>query len=145
MPLTGLSAMLGTVHHMTDHALVPQFLKFGTVGAFGFLADTAIVYGLRGAVGVYAAGMISYLLVASVNWALNRAWTFRGRGTGPRHRQWARFMLTNLLGLVLNRGTYAALIASFPLVHAQPVIAIAAGAVAGMFVNFGVSRQVVFR
>ncbi|MGH7152414.1 MAG: GtrA family protein [Acetobacteraceae bacterium] len=130
---------------MTEHVLVAQFLKFGTVGVFGFLADTAIVYSLRGAVGVYAAGMISYLLVASANWALNRAWTFRGRGAGPRHRQWAKFMLTNLLGLVLNRGTYAVLIASFPLVHAQPVIAIATGAVAGMFVNFGVSRQVVFR
>ena len=131
---------------MTDHGLVAQFVKFGTVGAFGFLADTAIVYSLRGVVGVYAAGMISYLVVASINWALNRAWTFRGRGAGaPRHRQWAKFMVANLLGLVLNRGTYVALIASFPLVHAQPVIAIAAGAVAGMFVNFGLSRQVVFR
>ncbi len=128
-----------------DPTNVAQFLKFATVGTFGFLADTAVVYALRGALGLYAAGMVSYLLVASINWALNRAWTFRGQGSGPAHRQWARFMGANLLGLVLNRGTYAALVATVPLCAAQPVFAVAAGSVAGMMVNFTLSRQVVFR
>ncbi len=130
---------------MPDAAIVAQFLKFGTVGVLGFLADTTIVYSLRGSLGLYWAGLVSYLLVASANWALNRIWTFQGRGGGPRHRQWAKFMVANLLGFVLNRGAYAALIATLALARAQPVIAVAAGAVAGMFVNFTLSRQVVFR
>jgi putative flippase GtrA len=46
---------------------------------------------------------------------------------------------------VLNRGTYALLVTFVPLCAEQPVYAVAAGAVAGMFVNFGLSRRVVFR
>lgn len=130
---------------MTDPATVAQFLKFGTVGTLGFLADTAVVYALRGALGLYAAGMVSYLLVATLNWALNRAWTFRGQGSGPPHRQWVRFLAVNLLGLVLNRGTYAVLVTVVPLCARQPVFAVAAGSLAGMMVNFTLSRQLVFR
>lgn len=128
-----------------DPVIAAQFLKFGVVGVFGFGADTAIVYSLRGLLGLYLAGIVSYLVVASANWALHRVWTFRGRGNGPRHRQWAKFLAANLLGFALNRGTYAILIATVPLARAQPVIAVAAGAVAGMFLNFTMARQVVFR
>ena len=125
-------------------ALVAQFLRFGVVGTCGFVVDTATVYALRGTFGLYGAGMVSYLLAATSNWALNRVWTFRGQGSGPAHRQWARFMLANLAGFVLNRGTYAALVTWVPLCASQPVFAVAAGSVAGMFVNFGLSRRVVF-
>lgn len=121
-----------------------QFLCFGMVGAFGFLIDTATVYGLRSLLGLYGAGIAAYVAAASVNWALNRRWTFRGRGSLPAHRQWARFLLANLAGFVLNRGTYAALVSAVPLCAAQPVLAVAAGAVAGMGVNFWLSRKVVF-
>jgi putative flippase GtrA len=126
-------------------ALLAQFLRFGAVGFGGFCIDTATVYALRGPLGLYGAGMAGYVVAASANWALNRAWTFRGSSRGVAHRQWALFLATNLAGLVLNRGTYAALIASSALCVRYPVIAVAAGAVAGMFVNFTVARQVVFR
>ncbi len=124
--------------------IIGQFLRFGTVGAFGFLIDTATVYGLRGVLGLYGAGLAAYVVAASANWALNRSWTFRGRGTGPAHRQWAGFLLANLAGFVLNRGAYAALVTVVPLCAAQPVLAVAAGALAGMGVNFSLSRCVVF-
>ncbi len=137
--------VVSKVEQALDPATAVQFLKFGAVGTLGFLADTAVVYALRGALGLYAAGMVSYVLVASGNWALNRAWTFRGRGSGPAHRQWAKFLAANSLGLVLNRGTYAALIATVPLCVEAPVLAVAAGSVAGMIVNFTLSRQMVFR
>ncbi len=127
-----------------DPAIVAQFLRFGTVGTIGFVIDTAVVYSLRGCLGLYGAGMVSYLVAASANWALNRAWTFRGNHTGPAHRQWMRFMAANLVGFVLNRGTYAILVTWVPLCAAQPVFAVAAGSVAGMFVNFALSRRVVF-
>jgi putative flippase GtrA len=126
--------------------LAIQFIRFGIVGASGFLVDTATVYGLRHALGLYGAGVVAYVTAASSNWLLNRIWTFRGRGTGSSaHRQWARFMVTNLGGFVLNRGTYAALVTFLPIAARQPVIAIAAGAIAGLFVNFTLSRRVVFR
>jgi putative flippase GtrA len=124
---------------------VVQFLKFGTVGAVGFLADTATVYGLRRSLGLYGAGAVAYGVAASVNWILNRLWTFRGKGSGPAHQQWARFLVVNLGGFVLNRGTYAVLVTFVPLCAAEPVWAVAAGAIAGMFLNFSLSRTMVFR
>jgi putative flippase GtrA len=54
-------------------------------------------------------------------------------------------MLANLFGFVLNRGTYALLVSFVPAAARQPIIATASGAVAGMFVNFSLSRRLVFR
>jgi putative flippase GtrA len=148
----------GLVHQSTPNRLLPgrsatmaqrlilaQFLRFGTVGMAGFVVDTTTVYSLRHALGLYGAGVVAYLTAATSNWLLNRIWTFRGRGTGPAHRQWALFMMTNLAGFVLNRGTYALLITFIAAAARQPVLATAAGAAAAMFVNFSLSRRFVFR
>jgi putative flippase GtrA len=126
-------------------ALLRQFLQFGTVGAVGFVADAGTVYGLRSSVGLYLAGAIAYVVAATVNWLLNRIWTFRGRGSGPMHRQWAMFLAANGLGFVLNRGTYFILITVSPLCVQYPVLAIAAGVAMGMVLNFHLSRTLVFR
>ena len=125
--------------------LIVQFLMFGTVGLFGLVLDTATVYGLRHQLGLYGAGLVSYIVAATGTWLLNRLWTFRGSGSGPAHRQWARFLAANAVGFVLNRGTYALLVTFVPLCAAQPVFATSAGAIAGMFVNFNLSRSMVFR
>ena len=55
------------------------------------------------------------------------------------------FMLANLGGFVLNRGTYALLVTFVAEAANQPVIAVAAGAIAGLLVNFTLSRRLVFR
>lgn len=125
--------------------LLAEFLRFGTVGFVGFLVDTATVYGTRGLLGLYGAGVVAYLTAASTTWLFNRIWTFRGRGSGPAHRQWAIFLAANLLGFVLNRGTYALLVTFSPLCADQPVLAIIGGVAVGMFLNFHLSRSVVFR
>ncbi len=99
----------------------------------------------KGSLGLYGAGAIAYLTAATATWLLNRLWTFRGQGSGPAHRQWMVFLAANLLGFVLNRGTYAILVTISPMCAAQPVWAVGAGAIAGMFLNFHLSRSVVFR
>ncbi len=77
---------------------------------------------------------------------LNRIWTFRSVATvHSMHHQWMRFVLANLPGLALNLGTYFTLVAVSAACAAMPVIAVAAGAIAGMFANFLLSRAVVFR
>ncbi|MDA8253411.1 MAG: GtrA family protein [Rhodospirillales bacterium] len=122
-----------------------QFLRFGTVGTFGFVVDTAVVYATRGVLGLYGAGLLSFLVAASANWALNRVWTFRGMSSGALHRQWAMFLAANSIGFVLNRGAYFTLVTISALCTANPVIAVAAGSLTGMFANFTLSRRLVFR
>lgn len=126
-------------------ALLRQFVQFGAAGGIGFCFDTLTVYSLRGLLGLYGAGAAAYVVAASVTWAINRVWAFRGRGTHPPHRQLGLFLLTNLAGFTLNRGVYAALVTWSALCARQPVIALAAGTTAGMFINFTMARRVVFR
>ncbi len=127
--------------------LAQEFLRFGVVGTVGFMVDTGVLYGaLALGAGLYGGRAASYVTAATVTWLLNRIWTFRHRSGGqPVHRQWALFLVVNLGGFVLNYGTYALLVAFVPLVAANPVLGVAAGSVAGMFSNFFLSRQLVFR
>ena len=125
--------------------ILPQFFRFGVVGTLGFGVDTVVVYALRGFIGLYAAGLISFLAAASGNWALNRLWTFRGHGTGSAWRQWLLFLVANSAGFVLNRGTFFALAATTPLVHHYPVLGIMAGTLMGLGANFILSHRLVFR
>jgi putative flippase GtrA len=140
-----MEAILSRTFTTARLVLLRQFLRFGTVGAVGFVADTATVYALRASAGLYVAGAVAYVVAATVTWVLNRIWTFRGRGSGPMHRQWALFMSANALGFVLNRGTYFILVTVSPLCVQYPVLAIAAGVAMGMFLNFHLSRTIVFR
>lgn len=126
-------------------ALLAQFLRFGVVGGVTFLVDAATVYALRGSLGLYRAGLVSYVVAATFSWALNRAWTFADADRGAAHRQWAMFLATNLVGFALNRGTFFALIAYSAFCAANPILPVGAGAIAGMFTNFGLSRRLVFR
>jgi len=126
-------------------AILRQFLRFGSVGFAGFLLDNAIVYGLRHVLGLVAAALLSYLLAATLTWALNRIWTFRGIGSGSMLRQWLAFLTANGVGFVLNRGSFFLLVALSPLCARNPVLPIFAGTLAGMFVNFHLSRRLVFK
>jgi putative flippase GtrA len=146
MALHGILSRIESALGKDRFQLLLEFLRFGVVGTIGFIVDTAVLYaGLALGLGLYGGRAVSYLVAATTTWALNRLWTFRGRGNGPVHQQWALFLVVNLIGFAMNYGTYAALIAYVPMVAAHPVLGVAAGAIAGMFGNFLLSRQLVFR
>ena len=112
----------------------------------GDVVDTATVYATMGTLGLYGAGAVAYLTAASANWLFNRLWTFRHIvSTDSWHVQWRRFLAANLTGFVINRGVYALLVTFVDLAARQPVIAVFAGALAGMTLNFNLSRKMVFR
>ncbi|MBX9748928.1 MAG: GtrA family protein [Roseococcus sp.] len=127
--------------------MIQQFLRFGVVGTVGFLVDSAVLLALMAlGLGPYGGRVLSYLAAASTTFALNRAWTFRAAPRdAPMVAQWGRFLLLNLVGFAANYGTYAALIATVQAVAQHPVLGVAAGSLAGMFINFGLSRRFVFR
>ena len=127
-------------------ALPGQFLKFGMVGVVGLVVDTSVLYLLMFGVGIgpYGGRVPSFLAAATATWALNRNFTFRGQHTGPIHRQWAKFLATNAIGGLVNYTVFAALIASGEPFARHPVLAVAAGSIAGMFFNFTAAKTMVF-
>lgn len=126
-------------------AVLREAIRFGAVGVIGLVWDAGMVYALRRPLGLYAAGLVAWLVAATVNWALNRMWTFHRQPRADPLRQWGRYLGANSLGLVLNRGTFSVLVASVPLCRAWPLLPVAAGSLAGMAANFTLSRRLVFR
>jgi putative flippase GtrA len=126
--------------------LLAEFIRFGMVGTVGFLVDAGVLLAmLRLGLGPWVGRIISYICAATATYTLNRLWTFRAAEQNASWRQWGLFLLLNLSGFAFNYGTYALLLLTVPLVLAQPVLGVAAGALAGMFANFFVSRRFVFR
>lgn len=138
---TGLAAMLPESRLRG----LAQFIRFGVVGVTGFAIDTSCVYALRGSLGLYGAGLVAWVVAVCGNWVMNRAWTFRGQGGGAAHHQFLRYTAVNAIGFVVNRGAYALMVTFVAAAAAEPILATAAGAVAGMFFNFFLSRALVFR
>ncbi len=131
---------------LTQHrAFLIQFLRFGIVGTLGFIWNNAVLYPLAPLIGPYYAEFVAYLVASSMNWLLNRIWTYRHLDHSAAHRQLVAFLLANSVGLSLNLGTYSVLVATVPFCRAHLILPNAAGAIAGMFVNFYLSRLLVFR
>lgn len=122
-----------------------RFARFAAVGVLGFLVDTGALYAAAGLGAGWLGGrLISYLVAASFTWMVNRRFTFRVAAP-PSVREWLRFLSANGVGGLINYATYAALFVCVPLVAAWPVLGVAAGAVAGLMVNYLLSRHFVFR
>jgi putative flippase GtrA len=125
--------------------LAEQFLKFAVIGTAGFVWDTAVVYATAPFLGPYIAGVVSFIVVGSINWVANRLWTYSHLDHDAAHRQLVRFLTANAIGFVINRGLYSFLIYTQPFFRAHLILPVAAGGIAGMFLNFYLSRRMVFR
>lgn len=124
-----------------------QFLSFALIGAAAFFIDAGVLTIAHRTLGLglYGGRVISFLCAATFTWSLNRRYTFRESARGPRVLEWLRFLGTNSFGGAINFSVYAALVACVPVTASLPVIAVAAGSVAGLVVNFSLSRALVFR
>jgi putative flippase GtrA len=114
---------------------------------FGKFVDNAFVYTAhyKFGIGLILAGILSFFVAGSSNWLLNRLWTFRGVSKGRLHYEWMRYLASNAAGFILNRGIYIALITTSVLCRHHPILALAAGSIGGLGVNFAMSRRIVFR
>ena len=126
-----------------------QFLRFAFVGTAAFFVDTVVLYGgLALGLGLYSGRAMSYLVAATCTWYGNRRITFtttRAYGSSAIATEWIRFLMTNLVGGAVNFGVYAALVSFVEVARAHPVLGVAAGALAGLGVNFTLSTFLVFR
>ena len=125
-----------------------QFVRFAVVGTAAFVVDTAVLYlALWAGLGLYSGRVASYLVAATFTWYGNRRITFasHARGASAATVEWIRFLLTNLVGGAVNYSVYAVLVGQLELVRAYPVFGVAAGSIAGLSVNFTLSKWLVFR
>lgn len=123
-----------------------QLMLFALAGALAFLVDTAVLYALKGALGLVLARVVSFITATAVTWLINRRYTFAGHSSKLGLRlEFTRYILMVLGGGLVNYFTYLVLVLHYPLVAAHPVLGVAAGSVAGMLVNFLLLKTVLFR
>lgn len=119
---------------------------FCLVGVVGFVVDAgvlqALVMGL--AWDRYSGRLISFLFAATATWLLNRRYTFRGPRRHALAVEWARYVLAMSGGFACNFTAYSALVYFFDIDRQWLILAVAAGSVAGLGINYSTSHYWVF-
>jgi len=125
-----------------------ELVQFGMVGVSGFVVDLTIYLSLQALLGVQhlTTRALSFWGAATWNWFWNRKLTFADRQRTRKRIQWPAFLLSSLLGFVLNWGTYFTLTSNIPyFAHgAARILALFLGVIVGMGLNFLFARAFVF-
>ncbi len=120
-----------------------QFLRFSVVGTVAFVVNAGLVALIAPKIGPAAAQVVAFPAATSVAWWFNRRYTF-----GASHRswrsEWFRYISANALGWLANNGIYFGLVVFSATARQWPVVAVAAGSIAGLAFNFTTSRRLVF-
>lgn len=125
---------------------LPRFIGFLLVGTGGFVVDagTLSLYLWVVPDGFLAGRLFSFFVAVTFTWYLNRRFTFGAPGR-PSLREWARFVAVNLVGGGVNVAVYSVLVSYIDAFRSLPVLAVAVGSIAGLFVNFLGASRIVFR
>ena len=123
-----------------------QFLLFAVSGTLGFLVDSLTLYLLKGALGLYLARAVSFLAAVFFTWLFNRSLTFRHQRSGYSWlSEFGVYLALMAAGGSVNYLVFSLLVFFLPVVHAEPIIGVAAGSIAGKFVNWVTSKYFLFR
>ena len=128
------------LQRVSERRGVRQFVKFGIVGASGFIVNLIVFTLLQRLVPDHAATG-PYLAIYSVaflsggvsNYFLNRIWTFRS--TGHAGKEGAQFMAVSVAALFVGLGVSELVAPYFGHGHKTWFIATCAGIVVNFFVN----------
>jgi putative flippase GtrA len=119
---------------------VRQFVKFGIVGASGFLVNLIIFTVLQKIVPnptaagpYYAIYSVAFLSGGVSNYFLNRIWTFRS--TGHAGREAVQFLSVSVLALIVGLVVSALVYPVFGRGHKTWFVATLSGIVVNFFVN----------
>jgi putative flippase GtrA len=123
-----------------------QLARFAIAGVAGLAVDVAVLYlALALGCGAYGGRVVSFLCAVFATWQINRRYTFHGAAAGGLWREWWRYLTAMTGGGLVNYATYAGAIAFGPRTPWWPFVAVAAGSLAGMTVNFASAKFFVFK
>jgi len=124
-----------------------EIARFAVSGIAGFLTDAGTVF-----VGTILFGLspipaqiIAFAVAVTTTWVINRNWTFADHASERWLHEWSRYVAANSAGALVNNGVYALLVLGTATFSRDPVLAVAAGSLAGMAFNFVASKRLVFR
>ncbi len=131
---------------MSRNEQLYEIIKFGISGVAGFIVDASLVAILTQAFeqDPIVAQIISFTVAVTVTWFINRHWTFAEHASDKWIHEWTRYVAANSIGAAVNNGVYAILVLTVTSFSETPVLAVAAGSIAGMVFNYTSSKFIAF-
>ena len=120
---------------------------FALVGVVGFAIDSGVLSLLVHVLelNIYVCRGVSFASAVTVTWLLNRTLIFHVGGGAPRRSgEYGRYLGVQIVGALVNLGVFWAMLNEFPQLKSTPIVALAAGAVFGLLVNYAGSKYWVF-
>ncbi|MDP5359396.1 MAG: GtrA family protein [Paracoccaceae bacterium] len=115
--------------------LITQILRFGAVGAVGFVIDGGLLW-------FFLSFDISAYLARAL---LNRNWTFAATNHASKKGQFRRYLGVQIAGNLTNYAIYSLIISLFGTESTTVFVAFAVGSFLGSCLNFGGARFLAFR
>lgn len=127
-------------------AAVPSVIRFGLVIACGLALDLASAWCLANMVGLplEIAAVAGFGVGAVFNYVLHEFWTFRSDASGLSLRRLTLYVASTVAVLGVRVGTIAVL-SLFIQGAMGSLIVLASAACVSFFVNYGLSRVLVYR
>ena len=125
-----------------DRSAWTAFLRFSVVGALAYLLDTAILYLLRDALGLFLGRCVSLAAAMLFTWSINRRYTFARRPlirSAPAEALVYAVLMS--IGALINLGVFVVASELIAVVRAIPALGVALGSVAGLGFNFLAARR----
>ena len=121
-----------------------RFVRFAVIGGIGFVIEAAVItlVGRHLGWGAMNARMLSFPCAVLVTWWLNRKYNFRSQNRLVVES--TSYFVVQVAGALSNLAVYASCVSISTFFAAWPVAGLAVGAVAGLLVNFLLSKRVVF-
>jgi putative flippase GtrA len=124
-----------------------ELFYFSVSGVAGFLVDASLVLSLNKFfdVDLITSQLFSFSAAVTVTWLINRRLTFATHASVRWLAEFGRYVAANSIGALVNNAVYGILVLVYTIFRRDPVLAVAAGSLAGMFFNFIASKFVVFK
>jgi len=124
-----------------------QFIKFMATGGLGTVTNLAIFFLCADILNLaeIPVSIGCFIIAASQNYIINHLWSFKSHTAGEKLslKRWCLFIASSLLGLTINIAVMKLILLNWTLPY--KFIAQAFGIVAGMVINFFISKYFVFR
>jgi putative flippase GtrA len=124
-----------------------RFMRFGLVGALGFVVDAGVMQLLvtfAGA-GAIEARAVSIPTAVLATWALNRSFTFGKAADRAALPSLARYVAVSAAGATVNFIVYSALVLASSTLAARPMIPLAIASIVALVFNYLGSKHFAFR
>ncbi len=127
---------------MISNETYRHMLTFAVVGSLAFVVDAGVFTALDtlGA-GTFLSRCLSILTSVTFTWYLNRTFTFKTQ-TPPSFIEFLSYLGGMQLGLITNFTTFFVVLYVSEFANTYPVIALAIATLAGMTINFLISRKI---